>query len=146
MRHITFKEVCWEFCHLTPSSRPSSPLLHKMVASQRWKTLPRARSLTRSPSLPSLTLPESKRGFPTHFICADEDHINVLCLSDAESGVVACTWCLIRKSIKKLFYRKVPQIIIVVLITVWFFKITLFYIHPINITHPIIIQLNLQVQ
>lgn len=45
-------------------------------------------SLARSLALPSLTLPESKRGFPTHFICADEDHLNVLCFSDAESGVV----------------------------------------------------------
>lgn len=100
-------------------------------------------SLARPPSLPSLTLPESKRGFPTHFICTDEDPLNVSCSSDAESGMVTCTWCWIKKRIEKLFLQKgatnshcCPDNSLIFVL----------YIHPINITYPIIIQKNLQVQ
>lgn len=71
MQHVTFKAMCWEFSHLTPSSRSSSPLLHKMVASQRWKTLPL--------SNPPPTLTSTKGDSQPILICADEDDITVLC-------------------------------------------------------------------
>lgn len=121
------------------SSRPFfSPVLSP--AAQDGCFTKMENTASRSLALPSLTLPESKRGFPTHFICADEDHVDVLCFSDAESGVVACVWCLIRERIKKLFFRKVPQIIIVALVTIWFLKINVLNSHPMNIIYLIIIQ------
>lgn len=129
LQHITFKEACWEFCHLTPSF-PFSPLLHKMVACQRWKTLP----LSHPPLSHTY---KYKRGFPTYFICTDEDYINMLDFIDADV-VVTCMWHFIRKCIKKPFYRKVLQRIIFALINLWFFNFIIDLFVPINTILPFI--------